>query len=246
MAEMEEFWDARAREDAFYFVDSRLRYQAPDEEAFWAGGEEALSTLLGVLEVTIPPRQVVLDIGCGLGRLTRPLARDAERVIALDVSNEMLDRAQSLNADLGNVEWVHGDGTSLQPAGDRTVDVCISHVVFRHIPDPAITLGYIREMGRVLKPGGFAAFELSNDPRPHQGNRQRHRARVTALLRRAPQGQDHKAWLGSYVELDAIRSVAAEAGMVVERTAGEGTEFCGVLLRRQPTGSDAPPQAATS
>lgn len=229
---MEQFWDARAREDAFYFVDSRLRYQSPDEEAFWAGGEAALAALLGGLQVAIPPGQVVLDIGCGLGRLTRPLAQDAKRVIALDISTEMLARAQQLNADLENVEWVHGDGTSLQPVGEQTVDACISHVVFRHIPDPEITLGYIREMGRVLKPGGFAAFELSNDPRPHRGHRQGPRARLAALLRQAPEEQDHDAWLGSHVELDPIRSAAAEAGMVVERTAGEGTEFCGVLLRR--------------
>ena len=33
-----EFWDERAREDAFYFVDSRLDYGDPDVERFWAGG----------------------------------------------------------------------------------------------------------------------------------------------------------------------------------------------------------------
>src|SRR5947199_10726024 len=86
VAEMERFWDARAREDPFYFVDSRLRYHAPDEAAFWSGGEEALNALLGALAVELMPGQVVLDIGCGIGRLTRPLAREAERVIALDVS----------------------------------------------------------------------------------------------------------------------------------------------------------------
>jgi SAM-dependent methyltransferase len=230
---MEQFWDARAREDAYYFVDSRLRYQDPDEAAFWAGGEAALAALLGGLGVTVSPGQVVLDIGCGLGRLTRPLARDAARVIALDISTEMLERARAVNRDLDNVEWVHGDGTSLHPIGDQSVDVCISHVVFRHIPDPEITLGYIREMGRVLKSRGFAAFELSNDPRPHRGHRQGGRARLAALLHRAPRGQEHQAWLGSYVELDAIRSAASQAGMAVEQTVGEGTEFCGVLLRRE-------------
>ena len=229
---MEQFWDARAREDAFYFVDSRLRYNAPDEAAFWAGGEAALAALLGGLGVAIPPGKVVLDIGCGLGRLTRPLARGAERVIALDISEEMLARARRLNAELANVEWVHGDGVSLRPVEDSSVDVCVSHVVFRHIPDPSITLGYIREMGRVLRPGGFAAFELSNDPQPHRGRRRGARARLAALIRRAPQGQDHEAWLGSYVQLDALRAAGAQAGMTTERTTGEGTEYCGVLLRR--------------
>ena len=36
---MQRFWDARAREDAFYFVDNTLNYRAPDLERFWAGGE---------------------------------------------------------------------------------------------------------------------------------------------------------------------------------------------------------------
>lgn len=229
---MEQFWDARAREDAFYFVDSRLQYQAPDEAAFWVGGEEALNALLGALRVRLATGLTVLDLGCGLGRLTRVLARDAERVIALDVSNEMLAQAKQLNPELDNVQWLHGDGASLQPIADASVDVCVSHVVFRHIPDPAITLGYITEMGRVLKPGGFAAFELSNDPEPHRRGRARGRDRLAARLGRAPTGQDHEAWLGSYVDLDALRTTAAEAGLTTERVAGESTEFCAVLLRR--------------
>jgi SAM-dependent methyltransferase len=228
---MERFWDARAREDAFYFVDSRLRYHAPDEAAFWEGGEQALEALLGALRVELPAGGTVLDIGCGLGRLTRPLARQAARVIALDVSSEMLAKARELNAQLENVEWVHGDGRSLHPVADATVDACVSHVVFRHIPDPAITLGYIREMGRVLKPGGFAAFELSNDPTAHRRAAVAKRGRLAALVGRAPRGQDHDAWLGTYVDLQAVREAASAAGMVVERIAGAGTEFCGILLR---------------
>ena len=39
-------------------------------------------------------------------------------------------------------------------------------------------------------------------------------------------------WWKYFVELSAIRSAAADAEMVMERTVGEGTEFCGVLLRR--------------
>ncbi len=230
---MEHFWDARAREDAFYFVDSRLRYSEPDEAAFWQGGEDALRTLLGVLEVTLSPDHVVVDIGCGLGRLTRPLAAQVQQVLALDVSEEMLSRAKQLNPSLTNVEWLHGDGHSLHPVADSSADACVSHVVFRHIPDPAVTLGYVREMGRVLRPGGFAAFEFSNDPAPHRPGRVGVRARLAARLGRAPKGQDDEAWLGSYVELAALRAAAAQGDLEVTRVVGESTEFCAVLLRRR-------------
>jgi ubiquinone/menaquinone biosynthesis C-methylase UbiE len=88
-------------------------------------------------------------------------------VIALDVSQEMLARARELNAQVQNVEWIHGDGRTLAPIGDGAVDGCFSHVVFQHLPDPEMTLGYVREMGRVLRPGGWAAFrgvDRSRDP----------------------------------------------------------------------------------
>jgi SAM-dependent methyltransferase len=229
---MERFWDARAREDALFFVDSRMAYSAPDEERFWRGGEEALERLLGVLGAEIPPDSTVVDIGCGVGRLTRPLARAARQVSAIDISSEMLAEAQRLNEGLENVEWLHSDGESLQPIADASVDVCISHVVFRHIPDPSITLGYIREMGRVLRPGGFSAFELSNDRKPHERRRIRARDRIAAAIGRAPRGVTDDAWLGSHVEIDDVRRVAAESGTTVERVVGEGTEFCAILLRR--------------
>src|SRR3954465_6845619 len=230
---MERSWDARAREDAFWFVDSRLKYGAPDEEAFWQGGEQALDRLLGVLGAQGTADQTVVDIGCGIGRLTRPLAARAARVKAIDVSSEMLDQARALNTGLTNVEWLHGDGESLRPIADASVDACISHVVFRHIPDPSITLGYIREMGRVLRPGGFSAFELSNDRTWHQRRRRLPvRERLAAALGRAPRGVTDDAWIGSHVEIDDIRRVAAESGSTVEHVVGEGTEFCAILLRR--------------
>jgi SAM-dependent methyltransferase len=230
---MERFWDARAREDPFYFVDSRLDYGSPDEQAFWAGGEESLDTLLRVLAAPpIEPGHVVLDLGCGIGRLTRVLAERAARVKALDVSSEMIERARALNAHLHNVEWIHGDGESLRPVDDGSVDVCVSHVVFRHIPDPAIVLGYVREMGRVLRPGGFAAFEFSNAGAPHTHVFRERFGRLAALAGRAPRGVTDRAWRGSSVDLDDLRTAARDAGLRVERLTGEGTQFCAVLAVR--------------
>jgi SAM-dependent methyltransferase len=128
---------------------------------------------------------------------------------------------------------VHGDGESLRPVEDASADVCVSHVVFRHIPDPAITLEYVREIGRVLRPGGFAAIEFSNNPEPHRRRSLRDvRTKLAAALGRAPRGIVDREWLGSYIDLADLRATAAEAGLSVETVVGEGTEYCAALLRR--------------
>src|SRR4051812_46324001 len=115
---MGRFWDDRAREDAWYFVDNRLDYRRPDVARFWSEGEADLDALLAAASVAVEPSDVVVDLGCGLGRLTRPLAERARAVYALDVSGEMLARAAELNAHLDNVTWVHGSGVDLRPIPD--------------------------------------------------------------------------------------------------------------------------------
>ncbi len=233
-ARVERFWDERAREDAFHFVDNRLPYRGGEDERFWSGGEEVVGRMLDVLGVELEPTDVVVDIGCGIGRLTRALAARAGEVLALDVSVEMLARARQLNAHLANVRWLHGDGTTLAPIADSSVDACFSHVVFNHIPDPAITLGYVREMGRVLRPGGWSAFQVSTDPEAdaHSGGVPLRR-RLAALAGRAPRAYDDPAWLGSAVDLGALRRTASDAGLAVERVEAPASFFCTVLVRRK-------------
>ncbi len=234
---MATFWDARAREDAFYFVDNRRGYRDPETERFWASGETDLTTLLTSLGLTLTPDQTVLDVGCGPGRLTRAIGARVQRATGLDVSTEMLALARRHHGERTNLDWVQGDGTSLRPLPDASFDAVISHVVFQHIPDPQITLGYVAEFGRVLRPGGWAAFQISNDPRIHRRRPasplHRLRAAVRRARRRGPRGQADPAWLGSAVQLDALRATAAAAGLEIERIVGAGTQYCLVRVRRR-------------
>jgi len=231
---MRRFWDERAREDAFFFVDSRRAYGDPGSEGFWAFGEEAVAFLLDDLGVAVGPDDEVVEIGCGLGRMTRPLAARARRVQALDVSQEMLRLAREHNESLDNVEWLLGDGVSLAGVADAGADACVSTVVFQHIPDPAITLGYVREVGRVLRPGGWAALQVSNDPGLHRRHaRPGLRSRLAGALGHGPRGQGDPAWVGSAVDLGDLERAAGDGGMALERTSGEGSQYCQVLLRRE-------------
>jgi SAM-dependent methyltransferase len=233
---MREFWDRRAAENPLYFVDNTVDYRGPDEDYFWQRGESELDELLGSVEAALRPTDDVVEIGCGVGRMTHIIARRTETVRALDVSPRMLELARERWAELENVRWVLGDGVSLAGIDDASADACLSHVVFQHIPDPAVTLGYVREIGRVLRPGGWAAFQISNDRALHR--RRSGREGLGILLRavtgRGPRGQANPSWLGSSVELDDLRAAAADGQMDVERIGGEGTQFCFVLTRRRP------------
>lgn len=230
-----DFWDARAREDAFFFVDDRLEYGRPDTERFWADGESDLDSLLERAGARVSSDDDVVDVGCGLGRLSRALSTRAATVTAVDVSAEMLAQAARLNDELENVTWVHGDGASLRALPDASADAVVSHVVFQHIPDPQITYGYVRDMGRVLRPTGWAALHVSDDPSVHRPRRGRARLvhRLRAALGRAPRGQGDPAWLGSAIDLDDLRRAAEAGGCAVEHVDGAGTQFCYVRLRRR-------------
>jgi len=228
---MADFWDARAREDALFFVDDRLDYGPDrDETWFWAEGERLLDELLARSGApALAADATSLDVGCGVGRFTRILADRTAHVHGIDVSTEMIERAKQLLGSHGNVTLHQGDGTSLRPLPDASIDIAVSFVVFQHIPDPAVTLGYLRELGRVLRPGGWTVFQLSNDPsvhRPREDYRPRLRDRIR---RRVPQGTDDPAWLGSAVTLDELDAALAAGGLRSAHRSGQGTQY---LLER--------------
>lgn len=99
--------------------------------------------------------QQVLDVACGTGVVAITAARGGAKVRGLDLTPALLERAQK-NAHIAgvDVEFVEGDAEAL-PYPDAAFDVVLSQ--FGHIfaPRPAIAL---KEMLRVLKPGGRIAF----------------------------------------------------------------------------------------
>src|SRR5687768_5995636 len=105
---MRRFWDRRARENPWYFINNTLSYARPDLEKFWASGEDDLLMLLDTLGAEIEPSDHVVEIGCGAGRMSRAIAKRAASVTALDVAPRMIEIAREHNGDVQNVEWVVG------------------------------------------------------------------------------------------------------------------------------------------
>jgi cyclopropane fatty-acyl-phospholipid synthase-like methyltransferase len=195
-------WDLRARVNAPFYVCTTA---ADSSAAFAASGVGDLEAhVLDGLDVS--PRWRALEIGCGVGRLLRPLAGRVARVVGVDVSPGMLARARDYCEGLPNVELELTDGT-LDFLPDAGFDFVFSHIVFQHLPRKAYAERYFREAFRVLAPGGV--FRVQVDGRSRQ------------LFRR----WIADSWSGVVFSAPELRRRLERAGFQVREIRGEGTQY---------------------
>jgi SAM-dependent methyltransferase len=122
--------------------DARERQLVPGRS--WAAWARALGHLL--------PAWRVADLGCGDGYLTIEASRWASRVIAIDRSKPVLERARALARRRGvrNITWRQGEIERI-PLRDASVDLAILSQALHHAADPAAA---IAEAARIVAPGG--------------------------------------------------------------------------------------------
>ena len=112
---------------------------------------------LAVREVVWPGDRV-LDACCGTGDLALEAERHGGRVVGLDFSGRMLARARRKSA---TIEWVEGDALAL-PFEDASFDAATVGFGVRNLSDLGLGL---RELARVLRPGGMVAVLEITRPR---------------------------------------------------------------------------------
>jgi SAM-dependent methyltransferase len=230
---MRRYWDERAVENALWYVDTSVDYHHPSMDQFLATGRKIAEEAFGNAPVRPDRRQVAVEIGPGVGRLSLAMAEHFERVIGIDVSAEMVNRARQLVPDQ-RVTFEVGDGLTLAPLANESSDFVFSFTVLQHIPKVSVIEGYLAETARVLRPGGVAALQWNNDPHPF---RWKARAIVSETLHRvgAPSRSDNRharQFYGSRVPTARITSALERSGLEVVATKGEGTLFAWVWARK--------------
>lgn len=192
------FWNRAAESDPYWYVSSYGPYgSSRNLEEFWASGRSIWSDLKRVTGYEPARHDTVVEIGCGVGRLTRAIAPQVGGVIAFDVSEKMLAIAEQ--AGIPNVKFRVAEGFSLSGVPDNTIDFSVGYCVFQHLPSHEALGSYLAEMARVTRRGGMVAFTLSQrDWKTHLLPILRARAylRERFFQNGKPRGLYRKEWVG--------------------------------------------------
>ena len=147
-------WNLAARADAH---DAILT--GSTAESFEATGQSDAEMVRRYLR---GPEAIVLNIGCGVGRVERYLAPHVAEMHAVDISGEMIARARERLAGLGNVHLKEiGNADFLSSFESDRFDLVFSFLVLQHLEREDAFL-YLRDAYRILKPGGALFVQFPN------------------------------------------------------------------------------------
>jgi ubiquinone/menaquinone biosynthesis C-methylase UbiE len=154
--------------------------------------------------VRLEPHFSVLDYGCGVGRWTLWFAPQVRRVVGVDLSPKMVDAARRAADEAGiqNVEHHHLDGMPL-PFEDGAFDLVNAVWVLRYVTDDKELARTVRELCRVVRPGGYVTF-------------------IEMIAERAPEYKEHEGDFSGaavYRMLEQYRSLFEGCGMTVQESA---------------------------
>jgi demethylmenaquinone methyltransferase / 2-methoxy-6-polyprenyl-1,4-benzoquinol methylase len=189
----------------------------------------------------LEPGDAVIDVAAGTGKLAATLADRVGpfgRVVAVDISQGMVERGAAATGDLVQVEWLVGNALAL-PADDDRFDAATIAFGMRNLADFAA--GF-RELRRVVRPGGrVVCLELTN-PRPrwwgrlHAGAFRRLAPIAGSLAGRRRAYTYLPESLEGFPDAEALATVMREAGLTAihHRPLGWGAValHVGVVPRR--------------
>jgi SAM-dependent methyltransferase len=206
-------WEDLGRIDPMWAVltSAPRRHGKWDPAEFFATGERDIATLMKRAgELGLPrERRTALDFGCGVGRLTRPLASYFERVIGVDISEPMIAQARQWHDSCRGCSFQLDTTGNLLSFENDSVDLIYTRYVLQHLPSADLVQSYLREFVRILRPGGLLVFQLPS--RIGLLHRLQPRRRLYAVLRAL--GVSERVLLGP-LELSPMRMGAMPEAQV--------------------------------
>jgi SAM-dependent methyltransferase len=205
-------WNQRADEDANYYVAFGRREQ--DDEEFFATGADIVQGFIWDLK-RVRGRDAALEIGCGPGRLIRPLSAHFLEIHGVDVSDEMVRLAQERLRDTPSAHLHRSSGSDLTMFPDEKFDFVYSYAVFQHIPSRDVVFSYLREARRVLKTGGILRCQMNGLP---------------------PYARQYDTWSGVRITPEEITQFAREQDLQLLVLEQIWTQYMWITCRKRPAG----------
>ncbi len=173
--EVRNIWNNKARQNARYFVNTKhpkgedvnefdLRESGKSDYEKYVSGDPLLARIIRGAE-----KPQVLEIGCGLGRMTEFFPQHFNQTAATDISDVMLASAKKRLLDLPQIEFNLTDGKNLA-AADNAFHLVFSYQTLQHLPTKEILAEKLKEIYRTLKPGGIAKLHLRTGRGPYKWN----------------------------------------------------------------------------
>jgi len=160
-------WNKLAEANARYYVLTDLGEKISEEE-FRAAGKKDFQELITTDTLIVEKlgnfkEKIILEIGCGIGRITEFLAQNFAKVYGIDISEEMITKGRERLKNYKNIEFIANDG-KVYPLPDSSVDFVFSYIVFQHMPNKKIIESNFQEIKRVLKKNGLAKIQVRGLP----------------------------------------------------------------------------------
>lgn len=216
-----EDWNIRARKDASLFVCAE--HNASEEHLRASGLEDVLREFVPRLKDY--PHDTVLEIGCGMGRMSIFICGYASRYYGVDISGELVGLAMRRLAAYREEFGTDGKprhGTFLETDGMSvgaeipadSVDFAFEYIVFQHISSEEVIKAYIKDVHRVLKQGGVFVLHGRDVPTGITG------------------ASEGNTWHGCRLGPDLVREAIQGTSFVVVEEEGVLTDRYWVTLQK--------------
>jgi SAM-dependent methyltransferase len=177
--------------------------------------EHYIGKRTGLIKDLLPLGGLVLDVGCGTGQLASAIAAEGYDVCGVDLSAAMVARARERG-----LAGTYAGVTTALPFAENSFDLALTVATLHHLETPARVATTVREMGRVIKPGGFVVLWDHNPANPYW----------PILMKRVPQDSGDER----LVSLEELLQDCRAAGLRLHRVFRSGftPDFLPALLAR--------------
>ncbi|RME58140.1 MAG: methyltransferase domain-containing protein [Candidatus Dadabacteria bacterium] len=211
---MESDWDRRVALDYRFWMSDGYE----SDEVMWQTGRRDLELLCPDIKNT--KEKILLEIGCGVGRIIAAAKDKYKRVIGIDVSRKAVEKGREFLKEASNVHLIKGDGTTLRPVPDNSVDLVISFAALSCMP-AAVMAKYLVESNRVLKNHGRLRIQI------YLGETQQVRFDDTLHIRCYEQNNFVKALQLAGFEIEWLRELELPNIEVSAKELGINAFLCG-------------------